>query len=226
MTRDEADKPKRPSKRLEAALTIIVAQLLAVALLFARYSVALSLSVAAAAATVFLTRRLLWNGGLWLVAKVHRIAVATTTRLLNRRTYRFGIRSLLVAIFIIALVSAWFGYRYRAVSLERHLLHGQWLMFNRDDRPLIKPEGTPYTYDFSEVSYTIDPFTEPKRIYFHTPQGTSHAVYRWEGNDVVITQVSPGGGRPVAVHSSEIEPGTARVGEVSIGTYRLRRLND
>jgi hypothetical protein len=39
MTRDEADKPKRPSKRLEAALTIIVAQLLAVALLFARYSV-------------------------------------------------------------------------------------------------------------------------------------------------------------------------------------------
>ena len=218
----------RRSRWLEAALTIIVAQLLAVALLFSRYSVAVALSVAAAAAVVFLTRRLLWKAALWLASKVRRTAIAITSRLLDRRTYRFGLRSLLLIVLIVAVLSAWFGYRYRAESLERHLLHGQWLMFNRDDKPMIKPDGTPYIYDFSEVSYTIDPLSEPKRIDFYAPQGTMHAVYRWEGDDIVITQVSPGGGRPVAVRSTQIirERRTAGAGEVSIGTFRLRRLED
>jgi hypothetical protein len=157
---------------------------------------------------------------------MRRTAIAITSRLLDRRTYRFGLRSLLIIVLIVAVLSAWFGYRYRAESLERHLLHGQWLMFNRDDKPLIKPNGTPYTYDFSEVSYTIDPLSEPKRIDFHTPLGTMHAVYRWEGDDIVITQASPGGGRPIAVRSIEIEPGTASPGPRSIGTFRLRRSED
>jgi hypothetical protein len=223
---EKTDRAKRRSRWLEAALTIIVAQLLAVALLFARYSVVVSLSVAAVVATLFLTRRILWRAALWLVRKVRRIAVATITRLLDRRTYRFGLRSLLLIVLIVAVLSAWFGYRYRAESLERHLLHGRWLMFNRDDKPLIKPDGTPHTYDFSEVSYTIDPLSEPKRIDFHTPQGTMHAVYRWEGDDIVITQASPGGGRPIAVRSNEIESGTASPGARSIGTFRLRRSED
>lgn len=226
MAPDDTPTPKLNNKRLEAALTILVAQLLAVALLFARYKVAVALGVATAAAVVFLTRRLLWKAALELAVHVRRTAIAITSRLLDRRTYRFGLRSLLLIVLIVAVLSAWFGYRYRAESLERHLLYGQWLMFNRDDKPLIKPDGTPYTYDFSEVSYTIDPLSEPKRIDFHTPQGTMHAVYRWEGDDIVITQASPGGGRPVAVRSIEIERGTAGAGSVSIGTFRLRRLED
>jgi hypothetical protein len=228
MTADETYRPRRQRKRLEAALTVIVAQLLAVVLLLAGNSVTLALGVATAAGTLFLTRRLLWKAGLWIADKVRSLALFLYGRLLDRRTYRFGMRSLLLAILIIALLSAWFGYRYRAVSLEKHLLHGRWLMFNRDDKPMIKPDGTPYIFDFSEASYAVDPLSEPKRIDFHTPQGVSHAIYRWEGDDIVITQVSPGGGRPVDFHSSDMirEPGTAGPGEVSVGTYRLRRSND
>lgn len=226
MTADESYSPRPQRTRLEAALTIIVAQLLAVVLLLVGNSVTLALGVATAAGTLFLTRRLLWKTGLWIADKVRSLAIFLYGRLLDRHTYRFGLRSLLLAVLIIALLSAWFGYRYRAVSLEQHLLHGQWLMFNRDDKPMIKPDGTPYIFDFGEESYGVDPLSEPKRIDFHTPQGVSHAIYRWEGNDIVITQVSPGGGRPIDFHSSAIEHGTARAGVASIGTYRLRRLKD
>jgi hypothetical protein len=97
-------------------------------------------------------------------------------------------------------------------------------MFNRNGKPLIKPDGAPYTFDFADESYRIDPLTEPRRIDFHTAQGISHAIYRWEGDEIVITQVSAGGGRPVAVHSSDIEPGTGGPGDIR--TYRLRRLSD
>jgi hypothetical protein len=223
-TAGETYSPRRPRKRLEAAWTIIVAQLLAVVLLFAGNSVTLALSVATAAGILFLTRRLLWKAGLWIANKARSLSFFLYGRVLDRRTYRFGLRSLLLATLIIALLSAWFGYQYRAVSLEKHLLHGQWLMFNRDGKPLIKPNGEPYTFDFADESYRIDPLTEPKRIDFHTAQGISHAIYRWEGDEIVITQVSPGGGRPVAVRSSDIELGTGGPG--SIRTYRLRRLSD
>jgi hypothetical protein len=217
---------KQRSRWLEAGLTILVAQLLAAVLLTASLSVPVALGVAVAVTFLFFGRRLIWRSSLWTLAQTRRIAKEVAMRALDRRTYRFGMRSLLLAMLIVAVLSAWFGYRYRAVNLERRLLHGKWVRFNRDDKPMIMPDGTPYTFDFSESSYTIDPLSEPKRIEFHTARGTSHAVYRWEGRDLVITQVSAGGGRPVAVGQIDIEPGTARGREVSIATFRLRRLND
>jgi hypothetical protein len=231
MTRDETPTRNRQNKRLEAALTIIAAQLLAVALLVAGYSLLPSLTVPIAAAALFLTRRLIWRAGRWIVVKVCSLSRLAYDRLLDRRTYRFGLRSLLFVILIIAVLSAWFGYRYRAVNLEQHLLVGHWAMFNHDGKPFIAPDGTQYTFDFSDVSYSIDPLSEPRRLDYHTAQGVWRGIYQWDGDELLITQASPGVERPVSFFQRDvtIEPGVGVAGvefAASVSTFRLRRIGD
>jgi hypothetical protein len=238
MIAHEQSNPAAAKKhRLKLAITIFCVELVAVALLWAGYGVTLSLGVAIGGGVAVL----IWP---WLVRSVRRtagklrsVAIAVGSRVLDRRNNQFGIRSLLLAALLIALVCAWFGYRERQITLERRRLDGRWEMVGANGKPYVLSGGKPIIVEFARESYAVDPFQEPKWLDFYGPQGTSEAIYRWEDDEIVVMQVSAGYERPNSFDFQSLKlkrkaaaalPGGAKsvAVEVSTSTYRLRRARD
>jgi hypothetical protein len=75
----------------------------------------------------------------------------------RRRWFRFGLRSVFLAILIIAMACGWIGYRHRTVSMETQAIGGRWEMCAVDGNPILW-DGKVMTIDFSEFS--VNPFQE------------------------------------------------------------------
>jgi uncharacterized protein (TIGR03067 family) len=143
----------------------------------------------------------------------------------RRRWFRFSLRTLFLAILTIASVCGWIGYRYRTVSMETQAVGGRWRMFTVDGNPILKGDGTVYTIEFCE--FNVDPFHEPRWLDQYSPRGkTVRAIYRWDGDEMLITAASPGDERPTALVLTRTmsEPGSS--GQPNITAFRLRRIRD
>jgi uncharacterized protein (TIGR03067 family) len=119
-----------------------------------------------------------------------------TRRVLDRRTYRFGLRTMLFVVFLAAVVAGWYFHQQRLINAERSRIDGKWMWLNRDGILLRSPDGTPYIHEFNTENYTVDPRQEPKQLDFHYPSGTSRGIYRWDGDELVVVMVSGGIERP------------------------------
>jgi hypothetical protein len=206
-----------PKERLTVALTILDVELLAVLLLTSGYSLALSFCVAVAVGTTFLTRRHLWKGGLLIAGKVRSFTLFVYRCLLDRRTYRFGLRSLLLMIVGIGLVCAWLADRHRTFHAEMQLLSGRWTPLDPKGLPILGPDGKPYTEDITGVIHRIDPFREPKWIDYYEGNMLVQAIYRLEGDELIIKHQFP--------HERLTSFDQTWYGK-TIYPIRLRRLND
>jgi uncharacterized protein (TIGR03067 family) len=142
----------------------------------------------------------------------------------RRRGVRFGLRMLFLAIVIIAMVCGWIVYRDRTVSLEMKAIGGRWGMFTVDGNPIYWDDKV-FTIDFSEFS--VDPFQEPRWLDIHRPGGkTTKAIYRWDGEEILLTAASPGDERPTALVLTRTIPEPDLPMKPSITAFRLRRIRD
>jgi hypothetical protein len=134
-------------------------------------------------------------------------------------------------VLVVAAIAGWYFHQQRLVSAERRRLDGKWMVLNRDGQVLRLPDGTPAISEFDASNYSIDPLQEPKHLDFHTSNGTSHAIYRWEEEELVVMQVSSGVQRPTSFDQEpkdiRLKPGgLPGVRESSVSTYRLVRAED
>ena len=145
----------------------------------------------------------------------------------DKRTYQFSLRGLLLAVLLISIACAWYGQRVRRVRTERRMLEGKWWEVSAEGKPVILPTGKPIIVEFARGQYTVDPTHNPKRLDFHSPGGTSHAIYRWEATRLRVMQASPGLERPSSFDQAIVdiahEPGT-KIRTFSLNTYLLERL--
>jgi hypothetical protein len=91
-----------------------------------------------------------------------------------------------------------------------------------DGNPILW-DGKVMTIDFSEFS--VNPFQEPRWLDIHSSTGkTTRAIYRWDGDDILLTAASPGDERPTALVLTRTlpEPDVPP----SITAFRLRRISD
>ena len=107
MIADEQTNPAASKSHcLKVALTIFCVELVAVALLWAGYRVAISLGAAIGGGVAVLVWPWLVRTVPRMAVKLRSVAVAVGSRVLDRRNYQFGIRSLLLAVLLVALVCA------------------------------------------------------------------------------------------------------------------------
>jgi uncharacterized protein (TIGR03067 family) len=229
MTEGDLSPRQRRPRVLTVAVTIVVVQLLAFALLKAGYGVRRSLGVAIGAGAVFLASPLLWRMCRAVAGRLHRGTLAVTRRVLDRRTYRFGLRTLLLLVLVAAGIAGWYFHEQRVINAERLRIDGKWMSLNRDGILHRLPDGTPMMHEFNSENYAVDPRPEPKHIDYHMPSGTSHGIYRWEGEELVVVMVSPGVERPesfdLQAKDIRLKP-SVNVAEVSTSTIRFRRVRE
>jgi hypothetical protein len=231
---DQGNPAAEKARGLKVFLIVFCVELAAVALLWAGYGVTLSLAVAIGGGAAVLVWPWLVRTVPKIAAKLRSVAVAVGSRVVDRRNYQFGIRSLLFVVLLIALVCAWFGYRQRQIVLERWRLDWRWQMVYEDGTPIPVPGGKPMIVEFSRESYTVNPLHEPKWLDFHGPLGDFEAIYRWDDDEIVVMQVSGALERPSSFDPTSVKlkptttrPGTRKFVETaSHSTYRLRRVRD
>jgi hypothetical protein len=157
---------------------------------------------------------------------IRRILRALTARVVDKGSYRFSLSALLLAVLLIAVTLAWFGYRARQIAREGFLLEGKWHVVNEDATPVLVA-GKPVIVEIAPGRYTIDPLRNPKWLDFHTARGVSHAIYRWEGDRVRVLQISEGLQRPNSfndrIEDIGVKPRTAGSTQ-GMSTYLLERL--
>lgn len=183
-------------RSLAAALLF---ELLALGLLKAGLRAEPSLAFACGATALFLSWRSVLHFARSAWRGITRAVAAILRRACDRRTYRFQLSTLLLAITIIATVCAWYSYRLHKVQLEQKRLAGKWQMFNTRGEPLVL-NGKQLIEDFEQGirdgTCTIDPARDPKWIDFHSSTGVSRGIYRWEGKRLRIAQASENSLRP------------------------------
>jgi hypothetical protein len=112
----------------------------------------------------------------------------------SRRWYQFGLRSLLAVVFVLAVASAWYGYRLRLIEHERSRLAGLWYV-SIDDLLV-----TAFDIDNERIGLLI-PNNGVGRINFQIPGpggGLSLGIYRCDGEKMTVAQAEPGQPRPTS----------------------------
>ena len=119
------------------------------------------------------------------------------------RWYQFGLRTLLAFVFVLAVASAWYGYRLRLIEQERSRLAGTWYA----------RWGTVPLIVSSEPSFDVN----GKGVDLHVPQGgigridfqmrnghgVSRGIYRWDGDTIIVAQSQPDQPRPTSFEETD-----------------------
>ena len=124
---------------------------------------------------------------------IHSILRKCWSRLANQQTYRFGIKTALLFVFLAAVVLTWYGNGLRRFANERRRFRGKWQLVNVNGELTIV-SGKPIVIGFDSTSndWTNDPTQQPCWLDFYTSRGVSHAIYEWVGGRLHIRQASPG----------------------------------
>lgn len=220
----------RQLRRSSILVTILCVELLALTLLYLGYGAFQSLGIASCAGAAYLILPSLLGLVLLSVRGVCTAFRTLAMRIRDRRTYHFSLKSLLLAVLLIAIASAWYGHRLRGVRAEQRMLEGKWRAVNAaGDSVSTLPTGKDIIteFDFASGKHTLDPTQNPKWWDIHTQRGTSHAIYRWEGTRLHVMQVPPGVQRPTSFSCDwrdlAIKPG-AKVWWPYTTEYFLERL--
>jgi hypothetical protein len=181
-------------------LTVLCAELLALAQLYAGYGMFPSLSIALSAGVVYLSLPTILALGSLIVCRLHAAIRALAVSMVDRHTYRFSVRTLLVMVLVICIACAWYGDRRQRVRAEQSLLEGEWYAVSTDGVPYTGGTGKPIIVEFNFVSGgdAVDPTQNPKWWDIRTQRGTSHAIYQWEGTRLHVIQVPEGLQRPTS----------------------------
>lgn len=216
---------------MRVGLVLIVAELLAFALLKAGVSVGSSLGGACCAAAVLLTWRSLLRFVRGMLLSISRLVRFMVSRLTDRRTWQFSLRTLFIVVLVWSCICAWYGHRLHKIRREQAFLNGQWRVVREDGSLAVLPDGSNILVTFDETTYTVDLNHEPRWLDFHSPgQRVSKAIYRREGERLRVLQVSSGCKRPdsfeMDISSLEFEPGTPPGGTYGLTEYLLERVPD
>src|SRR5689334_8463550 len=117
-------------RNLRLGLGVLMAESLALGLLWLGQEVHGSLGLPVAIALVAWNWRLILRGANRLVQDVRRVIAVLglfggqlKARVMSRRTWRFRVSTLLLAVLLIALPCAWYSHRVHQVQRERSLLN-------------------------------------------------------------------------------------------------------
>lgn len=217
----------RQLRRSSILVTILCVELLALTLLYLGYGVFQSLGITSGAGAVYVIFPSLLGLVLLIAPGVRTTIQTLAMRMRDRRTYHFSLKSLLLAVLLIAIACAWYGHRVRRVRAEQRMLEGKWRLVSVEGQPITFPEGTPAVceFEFASGMYAVDPTQNPKWLDIHAEGETSRAIYRWEGTRLHVMGVSPGVQRPTSFDASDlaVKPG-AKITLPSAAEYFLERL--
>ena len=138
--------------------------------------------------------------------------------------WQFSLRTLLIVVLLVAVWSAWYGYRLRRVEIEQHLIEGKWRIVGLKGEVAIL-NSEPFVVEYKPGNYSVDPFQEPRWLDSHTPRGTRHGIYEWVGDRLHYMWIDPGMQRPTSFDQTDfqVEPGFNVTG-FGYGTYYLERI--
>lgn len=223
----------RPRKTIAAAgVTILVFELLAVAMLRFGASVQAGLAALIVGTFVVLNCRRIVHAFRYAATTVtngsRRFAAAVVRRAKNRRSYQFSLRTAFILTALVALVCGWYGHRLRRVQMEWSHLNGRWRLVQEDGSPVVVPGTGEVVLTIDRQHCAIDPFQQPKWIDFVSAQmATSKGIYRWEGARIRVSQSPPGLQRPDSFDEKTVfqpEPGARIRAAAGLSIYLLEPL--
>ncbi len=196
--------------RLQLLLTVLCVELSALTLLYFGYGTFPSLGIALGAGALYLSFPALVALSSLIVSRFRAAMRTLTGSIVDRRAYRFSLRSLLVMVLCFCIASAWYGYRHQRVRAEQDLLEGEWYAISTEGTPYSRGTGKPIIVEFNFVSGgdAIDPTQNPKWWDIRTQYGTSQAIYRWEGTRLHVIQAPEGVPRPTSFDVRERDGGS------------------
>jgi hypothetical protein len=217
-----------PAKIGDAAIAILIGLLLSLLLVKSRVSVSVSVGLGAGLTAVYVSWDLLATTLRIGWCSAASIARNCWTRVLDKRSYRFGTKTLLLLMMVIAVMLTWYGNGRRKIADERRRFDGKWHVVNSQGTPTIV-SGNPIVigFDLAGNEWQVDPAHEPRWLDYYTPQGISHAIYQWEGSRLRIRQASVGFERPMSfeqdIRDIKIKPNnTAKT--LGVTDFYLERL--
>lgn len=121
----------------------------------------------------------------------------------ERRWYQFGLRTLLAFVFVLAVASAWYGYRLRVIEQERSRLAGKWYA-RWGTAPLLIEPNPAFDVNDKEVDIYM-PYGGMGRIDFQMGDGSgvSRGIYRWDGDTITVAQANPNQLRPTSFEKAD-----------------------
>ena len=190
----------RRLRRMSLLLTVLCVELLSLTLLNAGKGMFPSLGIALGAGVVYLSLPTILALGSLIVCRLHAAIRELAVSMVDRHTYRFSVRTLLLTVLVICIACTWYGYRRQRVRVEQSLLEGEWYVVSTDGIPYTLGPGKPMIveFDFASGADAVDPTQNPKWWDIRTQRGTSHAIYQWEGARLHVIQVPEGLQRPTS----------------------------
>ncbi len=188
--KDKPPKGNRYPRFLRLGMAVLLAELLTFVLLKLGLGVASSLEIVVGLCAVVLTRS-------WLIRSVRRSWAFSGFFLRlagqcvkDRRSWQFSLRTLLVAVLVVACLCSWYANRLRKICTERDFLAGPWQVINDDGTPVVLPDGTGIVVRFDDASTTLYSHREPKWVDFHTlgRKQPPRAIYRMEGKRIRVSE--------------------------------------
>ena len=109
----------------------------------------------------------------------------------KRRWFQFSLKTLLLAVVVMAAALSWYGYRLRILEKERIRLAGTW--YAEVDSVTVA------TFDADNDGIDLlMPNNGVGRINFQRSDGLSLGIYRCDGEKMTVAQAEPGQPRPTS----------------------------
>jgi uncharacterized protein (TIGR03067 family) len=111
---------------------------------------------------------------------------------------QFSLRALLGVLVACCVLVAWYANSSRAIRIEKARLAGTWVVIEQDD--VISPTNeSKQTIEFTGAGFKLlNPKDGFGRFDYYAPDSKipSRAIYRFEGNRLLVMQAHPGEPRP------------------------------
>lgn len=215
----------RRSWLLNVGLIIIAFELMAFLLLKIGMDEVVSLGVSVSGAVIVIFRQHIILFGRSIFNGSRKLARAIEQRAMDRRTWQFSLRTLLIVFVIVALLCGWYRYRLNNLYREQALIYGKWRMVDEAGKPVIYNDAE-IVITFDTNNCTIYPTHTPKWMDIYGQWGRSKCIYCFEGEKLRISQSSPGLQRPDSFSFNKIpspEPGVL-ISQGSKTVYLLDRI--